>query len=198
MKTIIIALMILLFSSNSTAQDTLYHTNTKAFVFAFDGTHLGYFAIKYWLTNRLATQGTFYFNVYKEQDETNYPSRELKYNEYRPGLGLQYFITSVEGFSLLGLFDVAVAFGDDHTVFTDSLGKSIIIDNTTFTRYYFTIGIGLEYWLSKRITLSGVQSLTYSKSRFTVADIREPHFGNTIIDDQIQADNSKLILSFYF
>jgi hypothetical protein len=190
--------MILLYSSSSTAQDTLYHTNTKAFVFAFDGTHLGYFAIKYWLTNRLATQGTFFINVYKEHDETNYPSRELKYNECRPGIGLQYIITSVEGFSLLGLFDVAVGFGDDQTVYTDTSGKSTSVDNTTFTRYYFTIGIGLEYWLSKRITLSGVQSLTYSKSRLTVTDIRGPHFGNTITDDQIQADNAKLILSFYF
>jgi hypothetical protein len=201
MRIIIISILLLIFTSLTIAQDSLQRSHKFGFVFAFDGAHLGYYGVKYWLTNRLAVQGTFYFESYHDDEQVNIPFRDQTYYEYQPGIGLQYIALTIEDISLIGSCDIAINFSDDRLNEHDLSGTSLISTSST-TTYNMTFGIGVEYWFSKRMSLTGVQSFTISKSTSTVSDPRaalDPRgYGTTDINNKIQADNAKLILSLYF
>ena len=187
----------ILFSQFLTAQDTLYQTNKKALIYAFDGTHLGYFGGKYWITNRLATQITFFFDKYGDNEHHADYIIENKDEEYRPGIGLQYIITNVENVAFLGIVDFSIGFGKFHSsgVYTDGLSYS---NENSFTNYCFTIGFGVEIWLSKKITLTGAQTFTMQNVSKKYSSVYNWIVEHTDTETNYYTDNAKLVLSLYF
>jgi hypothetical protein len=197
MKIRYIMIAIILFSQSVIAQDTLYQSQKKALIYAFDGSHLGYFGGKYWLTNRLAAQITFFFDIYSYNEHHADFAVENKDEEYRPGIGIQYIITSIEDVAVLGTADFAVGFGKFRSS-GSYIDGSTYSNKDTFTNYYVTVGIGIELWLTKKITLTGTQTVTIQNVSKKYSSVYDWMIAHTDTGTNYYADNAKLTLSLYF
>jgi hypothetical protein len=197
MRIIFISSLLLVFTSVSMTQDSLQRANKVGLIFAFDGMHFSNFGVKYWITNKLAVQGTFNFQHYRYDNQVNDPTQDETDNTYTPGLGLQYTLLTVDDISLIGSCNGSISFFDSQITYAFASGSpSTILTKNSMTTYNLTFGIGVEFWFSKRWSLAGIQSLTFSQSSSNTSD---PRVTGTSTDKQsIQADNAKLILSFYF
>ena len=180
------------------AQDSLCRTDKVGLIFSFDGSHFGYFGVKYWFTNKLAAQGTFNFQHYHNDNQEDNPTQDETDNSYTPGIGLQYIFLTTENIDLIGLCNGSISFINNRITnnFLSSSPSTITLSTYSVTTYNLTFGIGAEYWLSKRWSLTGIQSFTISQSSTNISDPRAS--GKKTINQTIKADNAKLVVTFYF
>jgi hypothetical protein len=176
------------------AQDTLQNNKSFAFIHIFNGSSFGYFGIKYKLLNRLTLQGTFYVHKYDENNTDPFSDSKLKYDEYKPGIEVQYHFRKTENISCYGLLNLEIGFADSK-LDVQGINENAYQGKISNRKYYLTFGVGVELWLLHNLTIGGQQGLTFAQHTSTLTESQRGE--STTFKKLVYADQSKIILSFY-
>lgn len=215
MKKLTIVLVTILTASTCLAQtksDSTYH---KAISFSFNGLNLNKFrggiGGKYWTSESRAITVSilFGYDTRKTEQDSNiegyiYDTERSSFN-LGAFIGYEFHMRKNDNFS--PYFGFGVSFRYDKS---DSFYKTIIksepgdqlIEMDSNTKQYFRsleLSFGVEYWISKRISLAGNQNLTVT----SISGKRKTRSGGHVYDFDDSGftagfGTSSLILSIYF
>ncbi|MCK9426536.1 MAG: hypothetical protein M0Q21_10900 [Ignavibacteriaceae bacterium] len=196
MKTILFILL-LIFPLSLTAQENDSTFSHYGLIMDFDYAIANAFGFKYRMSTSTAffIKGGFSSEVIRLGFSKGISVNEI--DEYGGKLGIEYTLLSVDNISFyvvsaggLYIHTYSRPYYSDHTQFIEGTRK------TKNAEYTFELGFGVEYFISRHLSIGGSQTISLNYFKDNIFDAYDKPF--TATQTKFKIADGKLTLSFYF